>query len=160
MGLGTQWFPCYGNATSTRFLHQPLQILVTLVLWRWALLGCKTTNKENVWVIEILLILQWQQGHGASRQKQEQGRKQSFQNCPPSAIRGFATHIRSLTPAAGQGAVIHVGVGYLVAAHPRAPNTSGRRKQVLLASWLFPLAQVPTICMLFNTLWATVQKRS
>lgn len=59
--MGTQWFPCYRNATSAWFLHQPWQILVTSVLWRWALLGCKRTNKENTWVIEILFILQWQQ---------------------------------------------------------------------------------------------------
>lgn len=61
MRVGTRWFPCYGNATSAWFLHQPWQILVNLVLWRWALLGCKRTNKENTWVTEILLTLRRQQ---------------------------------------------------------------------------------------------------
>lgn len=109
-------FPCYGNAASAQFLHQSQQILVTLLLWRWALLvRYERTEKENVWVCywnpsTPVAPGRLYKGRGASRQKQEQGNKQAFQNCPPSAIRDFAKHISSQTPATCQGSVIYVGL--------------------------------------------------
>lgn len=107
----------------------------------------------------------WQQvgfikGHEASRQKPDQEENKLFKTALPQRPLALLHTHRLTDPSCWPRHCHPHGLDYLVAAHLRASNTSGGRKQVLLVSRLFPLAKASIICMLFDTSQATVQKRS
>lgn len=96
-------------------------------------------RKTCEFVTEILL----HKRHGASRQKQEQGIKQAFQNCLLYVISDFAKAHKLTNPSYSPRLCHPHGFSCLVASHLKAPNTSRPRKLFLFASRLLPLAKVP-----------------